>query len=223
MKIVENIFSNTDVPVKVTFINLYSVAVLNKKTCSDFHYVLVDSFLLIWLSNCFRRAWSLPRIQRHSFDFSSIAGEVFSHCESRRLSVLVVGGADADALSFKNVLKERYQNLNVTVVGGFDRSNLEKVASQSFDVAIFGMGCPLQEDFLLKYAANKKYLFTCGGFVTQTATKMGDYYPNLFVVFNLRWLYRFLYEPHVMKRTIIYYPVGFFKFIRDRWYDLLGQ
>jgi UDP-N-acetyl-D-mannosaminuronic acid transferase (WecB/TagA/CpsF family) len=84
-------------------------------------------------------------------------------------------------------------------------------------VAILGLGSPIQEEFLadLVSAGFLGKIYTCGGFLHQTARGRLDYYPPVINSLGLRWMYRMLCEPHVFWRTLKYYPRNATLLLRD--------
>ena len=78
------------------------------------------------------------------------------------------------------------------------------------------MGTPFQEQFLVDLK-NLGWIgagYTCGGFIHQTAANI-KYYPEFFNTYNLRWLYRMIDEPKLIKRYLILYPKSTFLFFFD--------
>lgn len=72
------------------------------------------------------------------------------------------------------------------------------------------MGGGVQESFLCNLLENG-YLgsvYTCGGFIHQTASK-DDYYPIFIKKIGARALYRMYKEPRTIMRVITNYPRNF--------------
>ena len=222
MSNLNKVFANKNFPVNVTFVNPYSISVGELDQFREFDHVFIDSSLLLTVTNFFRIFHFLKPLKKCSFDFSSLASSVFEKVEREGYTILFVGGTKSEIEQFRQVITHRFTDLNATFIDGYDVEQIDKVASTKFDVAIYGLGCPLQERLLMRYSRNKKYSFTCGGFITQTAKSSGNFYPNLVVLLNIRWLYRFIHERHVLRRTIKHYPRGIIKFIRQGWYDLFN-
>ena len=79
------------------------------------------------------------------------------------------------------------------------------------DFAIIGMGSPLQEQFALdlKNAGYKGIVFTCGGFLHQSASDINYYPVNKY---NLRAFYRLFHEKGLWCRlynVLIEFPILF--------------
>ncbi|EJL7009021.1 WecB/TagA/CpsF family glycosyltransferase, partial [Vibrio cholerae] len=83
------------------------------------------------------------------------------------------------------------------------------------DFIILGLGTPKQEDFssYLHSIYPGKIIFTCGGFITQTAIK-NDYYFPIVKKLGLRWLQRAIMHKHVRRRLLYDYPIFFYKYIK---------
>ena len=93
------------------------------------------------------------------------------------------------------------------------------------DFTIIGMGSPLQEQFALdlKKSGYNGVVFTCGGFLHQTARGI-KYYPEWVNKYNLRAFYRLFHEKGLWGRlnnVLIEFPILFtfdtvFNIFRDK-------
>jgi len=196
----------------IGFLNPFSYPVVanNAGLRDGFDKWFVDGSLLCRLSNLFRSR----RLDRVSFDFSSIAHGVLSYCNTKGLRIGLLGGTAEEVSSASRYLAERYPQASfVFVEHGYFPDNeidekIECLVNQGVQVAIVGLGTPKQEQFVLRLKENAKgpaLLFTCGGFLSQTGLS-GDYYPNWVKRTGLRWLYRAMRHRHVRKRLVIDYP-----------------
>ena len=75
---------------------------------------------------------------------------------------------------------------------------------------VLGLGAPLQEKMAVQikrrfWGRRRVKIMTCGGFISQTALKGGDFYPWWIDRLNLRCLWRCYKEPHVIKRYLLVY------------------
>ena len=162
-------------------------------------------------------------IERVSFDYSSIAEDVFKYADSYSLSVALVGGTDEELSRFRDHLQFSYKDLTIsTMLNGFNSlKNIEQeLEVRDFDILIVGMGTPLQELLISRVVRNVnidfKLAFTCGGFMTQTIrSKGGDYYNPLIKRFGLFWLQRAYHDVHVRRRLLFDYPKFIFKYLFD--------
>lgn len=90
---------------------------------------------------------------------------------------------------------------------------IKKIVAENPDFVIVGMGSPLQEQFALdlKEAGFQGIVFTCGGFLHQTANGI-NYYPDWINRYNLRAFYRLYKEKGLFKRlynVLIEFPILF--------------
>ena len=94
---------------------------------------------------------------------------------------------------------------------------VEEVERSDVNLIVLGLGTPLQEvvaSLILKKKPNVK-IFTCGGYITQTAKSEKTYYPSYIDRFNLRAFYRFYNEKHTRKRYLIDYPLNVIKLVTN--------
>ncbi|MFD2563569.1 WecB/TagA/CpsF family glycosyltransferase [Aquimarina rubra] len=203
-----------------TFLNPYSYLKYreNPDLFNKFNKVYIDGILLvIWF-----RLFGI-KVKRTSFDMTSLAPKVFEFCSVNNKSIYFIGSTDSAINLFVNEVSSKYYNLKILGYrnGYFDneqekRNVLTLIKEKNPDFIVVGMGTPFQEEFLLslKELGWKGSGFTCGGFIHQTAQGI-QYYPTVFDKYNLRWLYRIIDEPYLIKRYFIYYPKSLFLFIYD--------
>jgi N-acetylglucosaminyldiphosphoundecaprenol N-acetyl-beta-D-mannosaminyltransferase len=195
-----------------TFINTFSYYKLIDSKCrlNQIDFVHIDGFLQVFLHNVFSR----ERVNRVSFDFSSIADDIFSYSLKRGYRMALVGATEKEIDSAVLNLKNKYNNIDIGFWrNGYFRNDAEKydlytsLKEKDIQVLIIGMGTPYQEELavFLKEAGLKSYIFTCGGFITQTAIRI-DYY-NRFKKGRFRWLQRLIEFKHVRKRLFFNYPI----------------
>ncbi len=207
-----------------TYLNPFSYVMARKRKdlFSRFDFIHSDGIALslaLRLIGC--------KNKRKSFDYTSMAPEIFEKCASKKLKIALVGSEENFVHAAAKNFRERYgESLNISYVrNGFFLDDHEKIAcineiiEKKSDVVIVGMGTPLQEEFLVRLV-NAGWIgagYTCGGFFHQTAASLsgGDYYPKWIDRFNLRWLYRMYDEPKLIKRYAVYYPEFAFKFFVD--------
>jgi len=210
----------------VSFVNPFSYRVLlNSPNIIDG----IDSFysdgsLLQRLHNIF---YPKSKVNRISFDYSSIAGEVFEFVQNNELNIAFVGGTSTEISKAEVNIKTCYPMLNIVYSrSGYFNGEEEKkdcfnlIDESNAAVLIVGMGTPIQEQFLMEAklnCPNVKLMFTCGGFLTQTAIK-SDYYHPLIKKLGLRWLQRVVMHKHVRQRIIKDYP----KFLVTYLYEHLA-
>lgn len=167
--------------------------------------------------------FTAAQVERLSFDFTSLADSCFSYCERQQYKLAIVGSDSASLAGFLKVLRDRYPALNLAFSrdGFFSELERERLLQElnsiAPDVLICGMGAGLQERLLLDLRKTG-WLgagFTCGGFIHQTASAGGDYYPAWVNRFNLRFLYRMWDEPKLIRRYLLDYPQGMWRFYWD--------
>lgn len=196
-----------------TFVNPYSYLYLNKEpelySCFDgifFDGIAAASIIGFLESRNF---------QRVSFDYTSIASDVFKYVQCNNKSIAFIGGNQLEIDGFSEFISQTYPELKVELFqNGYFDNGVSKIETLNLlydlevDFVICGMGCPAQEQFLtcLKGVGWQGIGFTCGGFFKQTASKSGDYYPKYIDRFNLRFIYRMIDEPKLITRYLIDYP-----------------
>ena len=208
-----------------TFLNpvSYLDARRNKQLFDEFDGIFVDGSILIGAIQIFYN----KKINRRSFDMTSVAPALFDYSIKNSKSIYIVGAKEEELKMVINVLKHSYPKLNVIGYrNGYFNSQkekeeeYEKIISTSPDFLIVGMGIIYQERFLveIKNRGFEGIGFTCGGFISQTAKGKDkiDYYPEWVDKYNVRFLYRMYKEKHTRKRYLkaaFIFPV---LFIKDR-------
>lgn len=164
------------------------------------------------------------RIMRRCFDLSFDVGHavpLFQSC-SRNAKLLFVGGTEEDAARFVEIISERFELKDrLVAISGYSDELAPKIdcAIKRYNPThlVLGLGAPLQEKMALHF--NSIYpsidIRTCGGFITQTAMKGGDFYPSWIQWLGMRWLYRFFKQPKVIFRVLFEYPYGIYLFARS--------
>jgi N-acetylglucosaminyldiphosphoundecaprenol N-acetyl-beta-D-mannosaminyltransferase len=197
-----------------TFLNPYSVgfAIDNDSIFSKFDKIYIDGIALKLALN----ALGVACEKRISFDFTSIANQVFRESSDRKLKVALIGSTEAQIEAASLKLTNLYPRLNIEITrNGYFKSDNEitnlvtDIIDKRIDVVICGMGTLLQENFLINLTESNwnGYGYTCGGFLHQTAE--GDdytYYPKWMNKLNIRFIYRAYKEPKLLKRYLINYP-----------------
>ena len=207
----------------VSFVNPYSYRVVSlcadSSVVNEVDYWFSDGALLCGLIGFRRR----QTIQRASFDFSSVAKDVFRRCVTEQSRVAIVGGAPGEVDVAVQNIKLIFPGIDFVFSshGYFDAAERESIVGALVksrpDVIVVGMGTPAQEVFSIdcrRELVTPAKIFTCGGFVTQTATKP-DYYHPFIKKTGLRWLQRAWEFPHVRKRLFKDYPSFFIKYLCD--------
>lgn len=151
--------------------------------------------------------------QTFCFDFSGIADEIFKSSIRSNFKILFIGGTKSEINKFLKIIRTKYPSLNCSGLNGYDElKKLKNISKNEFDIVVYGLGAPLQEETALNYKLKFKVSFTCGAFISQTAKKGGDYYPFIFQKLNLKWLYRIYKEPgHFMRLLYAYMKINTIK------------
>ncbi|WP_162066555.1 WecB/TagA/CpsF family glycosyltransferase [Burkholderia sp. THE68] len=180
----------------------------------------IDGQLLVRILSIF---WS-GRIDRVSFDMTSLAPRVFQDAAASRKRVYIIGSTQANLDSAVSVLVEKFPELDICgsrngyFLSDADRTSaLHDVLDSKANVIICGMGTPHQERFLYELRALgwTGTGYTCGGFLHQTASKGAHYYPAWIDRSQLRWAYRIYDEPKLFKRYFCGYPIAVLFIIKD--------
>ncbi|MFZ4168772.1 WecB/TagA/CpsF family glycosyltransferase [Enterobacter ludwigii] len=217
----EILCENKDKRIKVSFVNPFSYPIIAKRPdlIENIDYWFSDGSTLCLVTNLFRKREE--KISRGSFDFSSLAGPCFEYLQNNFLSVAIIGGTADECERACDYFRKQYPRLNICFHhhGFLDLSNasevLELLINSKPDALVIGMGTPKQEEFMINAAnllSHCKMFFTCGGFITQTATS-GDYYHPLVKKLGLRWLQRAILHKHVRHRLLFDYPMFYYKYL----------
>ena len=178
--------------------------------------LFVDGMIMCWL---IRILWR-KRIDRHSFDMTGMAADLFSYLNnSPNRSIYFIGTKHEILEKTITQFRDSYPNMNIIgyrngYFADCDKINvINEIIKANSDFTIVGMGAPLQEQFGadLKKAGYKGIIFTCGGFLHQSANNI-QYYPNWINKYNLRAFYRLFHEKNLCGRlynVLIEFPVLF--------------
>ncbi|MGS2762735.1 WecB/TagA/CpsF family glycosyltransferase [Sinomicrobium sp. M5D2P9] len=204
----------------IIFINLYSYLFYRKNIhlFRRFDNLYIDGIGLIYMLKL-----TGIKVNRSSFDMTSLAPIVFNECITKNKKIYFIGSTEEAIQQFIKVIEGAFPGLNIIGYrnGYFtdktERENsLKHITKLNPDVVVVGMGTPHQEQFLidLKNTGWKGTGYTCGGFIHQTAKGI-NYYPDFYNKYNLRWLYRMIDEPKLIKRYLILYPKAILLFLYD--------
>lgn len=202
-------------PLLVTFINPHAYWIVENNlsyqvNLEQFDIVLPDGIGLVY-AGCFCGL----RLNRVSFDTTSLAPHVLKLCEDHGFSVFLVGGEPGVADNAASVFQKAYPGLKVAGVssGYFEDQQrvFEEINESLANVVIVGMGAPRQEDFLIKLKENgwTGVGITCGGYFNQSSSSI-QYYPRIIDAINLRFLYRIFREPKRLWRRYLIEYIPFF-------------
>lgn len=203
---------------KVTFINPFGYHLYrkNKELYESFDTIYVDGMLMCKFINFL---YGLS-ITRRSFDYTSIAKQLFSLAQDNGNSIYLIGASDHEIRQTVSMLKKDYPKLNLLGFrnGFFSNKNerkatLDTIKNLNPDFVVVGMGAVLQEKFIidLHKTGYRGKSFSCGGYLRQASTGL-DYYPKWIDKYNLRAFYRLFKEKGMFRRLyniLLEFPVLF--------------
>ncbi|CAK6712087.1 putative glycosyl transferase [Vibrio harveyi] len=204
----------------VTFTNPFSYYLLKDLKLEDeFEHIFSDGVMLCILYRLFKK----EKVDRISFDFSSIALDFLNFCLEKNIKVGFVGASQEEVDKSIVEINKKIRRGHISFYrNGYFISDEEKEAFYSevrknkIDVMIIGQGAPLQEITAVELrnnCPNLKLSITCGGFLSQSTN--GDYYPKYISKLNLRWAYRVFKHEHVRKKFFGSYPKFLLRFFRE--------
>lgn len=201
----------------VTFVNPHSYYLIDKfvdykEILNKFDFVLCDGIGVSKLACNFFNM----KVERYSFDDTSLAPRVFDFANNNKLRVGIVGSSNNTYIEFCKKLSDQYNNVCfIPISNGYkDQSEiLEILNEQYYDIIVIGMGIPRQEKLAIEIKeCNCKVglVFTCGGFLDQKCLS-DKYYPYWINKLNIRFLYRIYKEPRRLWRRYLLEYRNFFK------------
>ena len=158
------------------------------------NHLFIDSISLVRLM---RRLDRPERYRRRSFDFTSLAGELFAFALQKAAPVLVIGATEDKNAQAQANLVARYPGLQIEGADGYlqpaeiVRQIANFAARHPAGLVLLSLGAPKQDVVLAAVSGQFQNLtvMTSGGFIEQISEAL-DYYPALIDRLNLRWLYR---------------------------------
>lgn len=206
----------------VTFLNPYSFLKIYKSglDLNKFDKICIDGIALKYFLDFVYRD---SNIQRLSFDFTSVAKMVFEDAASKAQHGFVLGSDQHSNEKFISDVGQMFPGLNLDGRSGYFDSEddlaeyIDNLATSDYDYIIIGMGAVKQENvaIALKDSGFQGRIYTCGGFIHQTALGGGEYYPTWINRLNLRFAYRMFKEPSTIQRYLFDYPKAFFLLSRN--------
>lgn len=203
-----------------TCVNPYSYHLVRryKELYNSMDGLFVDGMTMCWL---IRLLWGC-RVPRLSFDMSGMAKDLFSYLDTiiPQRSIYFLGTRQEVLEETIKQFRKNYKNMKIAgyrngyFIDNDDRRNaISAIIESDCDFAVIGMGSPLQEQFALdlRNAGYKGIVFTCGGFLHQTADGI-NYYPDWINRYNLRAFYRLFHEKGLWGRlynVLIEFPILF--------------
>ena len=207
----------------VTFLNPYSFLKIweSKVSLDKFDKICVDGIALkIFLELVFKRS---AKIERLSFDFTSVANSVFKKAAAKSERGFILGSDQNSNSQFLSKVTGMFPGINLDGRSGYfdgeeDLSSfLDSLTESDYDFIVIGMGAVKQEEVAMALVENgfTGRVYTCGGFIHQTAIGGGKYYPKWVDKCNLRFAYRMFKEPSTVRRYLVDYPRAFVLLTRN--------
>lgn len=134
-----------------------------------------------------------------------LADEILSECEKRGKSVFLLGATEEANKKAKKRVKTKYPNLNIAgAIDGFyynERKVIDTIKEAQPHVLFVAMGCPRQEEFIIKHREelNIPIMMGVGGTFDVWADVVKRA-PNWAIKLNLEWLYRLMKQPERVGR-----------------------
>lgn len=206
----------------VSFINPFSYKIIsqNDRLIEEVDHWFVDGELLCKLTNFTRK----EKIERASFDMSSVAVDFLNNSSENNVPIALVGAKSEEIDTAVVNLKGLYPGLDISYShhGYLQKCDFkricEEISQSQAKRVVVGMGTPMQEEFALavkQYCSEVQLVATCGGFLTQTSIK-ADYYLPIVKKLGLRWLQRAIMHSHVRKRLFKDYPIFVFRYLLNK-------
>lgn len=179
---------------------------------------IIDEFYADGAMLCYCHRLKYGKIERASFDYSSMAAPFLAQVADSGARVAIIGATADEIATAVERIQQRFPKLNVVLAShGYIASYAElapEFDSCKPEVIVVGMGTPFQERFLQQLNNGYEYnylVITCGGFLTQTSIRE-DYYWPIIKKLGLRWLQRMVMHKHVRDRVIKEYPIFLYKY-----------
>lgn len=201
----------------IIYINPINFEMLRVTKFPENVFYRVDGIFTTWI---FRTIFRIKNVSPESFDYSSVAGYIFQMIVDNNLRLNIVGGTVEDNKEFVKDLRSRCPKIQILASRhGFDSENeiIEYIKANPADVTLLGLGSPKQERIAIELSrlGSGGTILCCGGFISQTASAQGNFYPPQVVRWNIRWIYRIYKKPiHILR--FFKYPLFFLKCIRFR-------
>lgn len=203
-----------------TCVNSFSYHIVrrNSDLYDSMDGLFVDGMTMCWLINLL---WN-RRIPRLSFDMTGMAADLFAYLDSPENTRSVYFIGTKQEILEKTISRFRAEYPDMVIAGyrngyfedSHDRDEaIRAIVERDSDFTVVGIGSPLQERFALdlKNAGYRGVVFTCGGFLHQSARRI-NYYPEWVDKLKLRAFYRLFHEKGMFPRlynVLLEFPVLF--------------
>jgi len=206
----------------VTFLNPYSLLQIHQSDVdlTKFDKICIDGIALkLFLDKVFGGT----SIDRMSFDFTSVAHLVFENAATASQHGFILGSDSDSNHAFLTKVSEMFPGIKLEGRSGYFDNDaaltdcINSLSASDYDFVVIGMGAVKQEEVAIKLKESgfRGRIYTCGGFIHQTALNGGEYYPAWVDKLNLRFAYRMFKEPSTIKRYLLDYPKSFILLTRN--------
>ncbi|MBZ9610297.1 WecB/TagA/CpsF family glycosyltransferase [Rheinheimera maricola] len=217
-----SLMQQSSAQVTTSFVNPFSVKVLAEKPdlIRQIDHFYVDGGLYVKLFNLFGAG---DKINRCSFDFSSVACDFFSYCQNHQIKIALIGAKPEEITVAVANIQQKYSQLNIAYVrhgyfadAGQREQCFAEINASGASALICGMGTPQQEQLIVaarEACPQVRFFSTCGGFFTQTSLDI-EYWHPLMNRLGLRWLQRAVQHSHVRNRILRDYPLFIWHYLK---------
>lgn len=142
----------------------------------------------------------VPVLERHRLAYLDWMPEFWSRAAKSRWRVLVVAGRPGVSEQAADVLRSKYEGLQIHAIDGYMQSResevLEYIRKQQPDVVLVGMGMPLQEKWThrVRVQLPECPILCCGGYFDYVAGEQ-VLTPRFFASIGCEWLFRLIMNP----------------------------
>ena len=152
-----------------------------------------------------------------------IAYKLLEYANELKKSVYLFGAEEKVILQLKEVVKQKYPNIDlVGVSNGYVRDKdkvFDNIASLKPDIVMVAIGIPKQEKLIYKHIEEfDKGIFIGVGGSFDVMSGIKKRCPKLLINLNLEWLYRIVREPKRIKR-FLKNNIGFIKEVNRNMRD----
>lgn len=185
--------------------------------------IFVDGILMVRLFRiCLRK-----KIPRLSFDMTAIAKDLFKYLNKKpEKSIYFIGSRQEFIEESVSNFKKSYPNMDVKGFrnGYFNdeedrQESIKSIVEENPTFTIVGLGGNVQEQYALdlRKAGYNGIIFTCGGFLHQSAQNI-QYYPEWIDHYNLRAVYRIFKERNFkrLQNILLFIPQFIYDSMRTK-------
>ncbi len=207
-----------------TFLNPYSYLKLRRapELYSEMNAIYIDGIALVMALRLVG-----IKVSRRSLDMTSLAPHALRSAAEKGWNIILVGGRDGVSEKAAKILCNHLDIPRAKAYSGYFRSEsaraevVSQIVRSNPSLVLVGMGAVMQEQLMiqLKREGHRGIVYSCGGFLHQTALSgSSQYYPPVIDTLHMRWMWRMLKEPSTIHRYLVQYP----KFLAAFAADVIG-